>query len=330
MRSYATGMNVESSFGFIRALQCNKLIAIFRLLWQNKNLLCFLLFADALVISKPKDNSLLPIVYFGKLFRTKLIIDFCDFEPLIHHIQIKYIKIASIVTCPTKIIADEIKQFSPKQLIVIEDSIDPLITKNSQFRQQRVIPLNRVNIIWFGRAFDRRGLPTDSFRIAAELFDSFISANPSKYSFYIVSEVPEKALLYVIINYPTIASKLVNSVKWCPKAMMRYLAKSDAALLPYETPVSNCYKSPNRVELALYFGIPVLSNGIIPSLDLTLSKYVTVISSKVIRQDSLLSKRSLQPISEQELNQIRGILHLKDEQICQKWLKTLVSREKYT
>jgi hypothetical protein len=249
---------------------------------------------------------------FGKC----IISDFCDFHSSSNIWYLEAAKLSNVIVCPTLLLAERINLETGHSVFIVPDRIDPVLQLASLDRIENIRSVKiPMSILWFGRAY--YGIvPTDSFRIFCDIVStSCQNINSLKLSIKIVCEYPEKAKLELI-------SKLfgqyldVHVFQWSNQVISEQLAEPGIALIPYPEPVELCEKSANRLELALFAGKKVYSNGIMPDLDHQIAPFVKVFNGSW-DQDSPDNKIDLPTTSEVEL--IRSYLNKKNASIASQW-----------
>jgi len=264
----------------------------------------------SVVTGKPSSRAILLLLLACKTSRKTVVVDICDLDWSKKY-TLAAIKIADIVTTPTEYLANEIKHIRKKPLVVISDKLDYACLPS----HNNVATNEPIDLLWFGNLEKDGAIRRESFAIFCMIIKNsrtFLMKN--NISITIVSPRAQDSLeiLFRAIGNTSIHCE---SLKWSPLAMQSALAKKGFALLPYKEPVKSCKKSPNRIELALYSGKTVLSNGILPSLDAELQKYITICRNNRIDESALKALKE----SKNTLEQTRALIENKQTKIRENW-----------
>jgi len=277
--------------------------------------------AGVVVFGKPYNHGHIQAMRTARRFNAKIISDFCDF----HSSSLSAFHVAAglsdVISAPTMLLSTRITSETGKQVDVIPDYIDYQIlalchdlpnTSNTSNVDPR-----KQSILWFGLGFSS-GKPTRSF----ELFCRLISASADvlsrcNISIEILSENGLLAASYLKALMVDCKHLDCKSVQWSPAAMANALRSPGFAIIPYPEPVIACEKSPNRIELALYEGKVVISNGKhLPSLDPELASYVRDLPMHSLSPNDLLF---LEDRQEHQIVQTRRYLNAKQFAINDCW-----------
>ena len=264
----------------------------------------------SIATGKPSSRTILLLLLACKTFRKSVIVDICDLDWSKKY-TLAAIRIADIVTTPTEYLADEIKHIRKKPLFVIPDKLDYACLPS----HKNVAANSPIDLLWFGNLEKEGAIRRESFAIFCKIIKNsraFLIKN--NISITIISPRAQDSLemLFRAIGNTSLHCE---SLKWSPLAMQSALAKKGFALLPYKEPIKSCKKSPNRIELALYSGRTVLSNGFLPSLDAELQKHITICSNNQIDNSALKALRK----SKNTLGQARALIENKQIKISEKW-----------
>ena len=259
---------------------------------------------------KPSSRTLLTVLLICKALGKLVIVDICDLDQN-NKYTIAMLRVADIVTTPTRQLADKIRYYRDGDIIIVSDQLDYTCApdKNATTNDQT------LDLLWFGNLEKKGKITRESFTAFCSVVKKsapFLAQN--NISITIVSQRAEDAREHILDAIGN-ASIQCESLEWSPKTMRSALSKKGFALLPYEEPIKNCAKSPNRIELALYSGKVVLSNGYLPSLDAELRKYVTVYNNNQLDESIL----KIPNRSKDEAAQARFAIEKKQAQIKQKW-----------
>lgn len=248
-----------------------------RLIWM-------ILFARLLIFGRPVHSWHSKAFCFAVILRKPVLSDFCDFDADKDSRYIKFAQMSKIVTVPTPALAKRVSKVSTSMVHVIEDSLDIHglnIPRNFGL-------LEAIDVLWFGMASTPDG--------ATESYAKFCSIVKNSYSSLVGMDVQ----VTVICNDPKHAQACFDSIvgatsfpvrilEWNIPTITKHLKLPGVAIIPYPEPVENCYKSPNRIELALYAGRRVISNGILPSLDKALRPWVKTLDNDCLQESDLVS-----------------------------------------
>ena len=265
---------------------------------------------NSVVTGKPSSRAILLLLLACKTFRKTVIVDICDLDWSKKY-TLSAIKIADIVTTPTEYLADEIKHIRKKPLVVISDKLDYACLPS----HKNVSTNEPIDLLWFGNLEKEGAIRRESFAIFCKIIKNsraFLIKN--NISITIISPRAQDSL-EMLLRAIGNTSIHCESLKWSPITMQSALAKKGFALLPYKEPIESCTKSPNRIELALYSGRTVLSNGILPSLDTELQKYITICSDNRIDETALKALKK----SKNTLEETRALIEKKQTKIKEKW-----------
>ena len=263
--------------------------------------------ARIVVTGKPNDPLLIDGMNIARWFGTRLIVDAYDIKPSYLHIH-KAFELASCITIPTKKLGAAIPIEQHHKIHVIPDYLDKACLPKTHQRKESHSP---ANILWFG-VIEADG---PSKRPSFKLFCDFIATSINQLelrnvSITLVCSHSEAAVRYLkeILSPHTLPCTVME---WSLANMQKALAQPGLAVIPYPTPINNCQKSANRVELALYAGKTVLVNGELPSLDPVLRKYISEIKTNI----DLAATTRL----ETSLTTIRNHLDKKQSLIDERW-----------
>jgi len=270
------------------------------------------------VFSKPYHAYHLKAMKIARFFGKRIISDFCDF----HESRSEFIQAAllsDIIVCPTETLAARVKSISGSKasFSVIEDMLDPVAKANpSPLLKAHEIQTEKPTVLWFGLAF-AGDEPTHSFRHFSQLsINCLQEINRLGFTIEVVCEDPERSIQFLSEHANLSLQGKVKAIEWSPNSMRNALARPGIVVIQYPEPVSSCEKSSNRIELALYLGKEVYTNGWPPSLDAELKPFVNILtgstlpsSALTLNDPNLVEKKSI----------VNAYLDQKQNRIQQKW-----------
>lgn len=249
-----------------------------KILWRFESVLALfkIVNADFVVFGKPYTHGHVKAMQTARKWNKKIISDFCDFHSSSHSNFLVAASLSDIITAPTKLLAKRITEETGKDITLIPDYIDHQILTLTKSLSSRFLPSpTKYTLLWFGLGFTN-GKPTESLQSFCQLIAASSGVLASQnIEIEIISEnanITESYFANAMSSYLPIKFR---SIQWSPEAMASALLSPGFAIIPYPEPIELCEKSPNRIELALYQGKVVISNGkYLPSLDEELVHYV--------------------------------------------------------
>jgi len=255
-----------------------KCLDALRLIWMVAT-------AKVLIFGRPVHAWHLKAIRLARFFGKPVISDFCDYDVNIEPRYVELTQLSSLVTVPTVLLAKRVSAVAPTPVQIIEDSLDLEVLRSLPLNLD-LETTNYNDVLWFGMAFTSEGV-SPSYHIFCDIIrKSLPLLMTNKRQVTVVCDDPARA--------QTIFESLVGRdflpirmLKWNISVMQSCLSRPGTAIIPYEEPVENCYKSANRIELALYAGKRVVSNGMLKSIDESLQPWVDVVKNGVIQDHHL-------------------------------------------
>jgi hypothetical protein len=247
---------------------CQKIRLYLRLLLFAK--------ADLAIFGKPYGSHHMEAMKSAKRHNTKILSDFCDFHSEFNDAFLEAARYSDVITVPTAALASRIYAETSKYPIIIPDRVDYcVLPSNSVLEMLGNNSLQSKSILWFGLAFANNE-PTYSFKE----FCKIVSCSEDLISIHrlyvdLISESSDLAKDYLVASLSADSLIEIHSCQWSPHSMRQALSQPGFVILAYPDPVENCEKSANRIELGLYVGKVVISNGAkLSGLENSLSAYV--------------------------------------------------------
>jgi hypothetical protein len=269
-----------------------------RILYHKVRLFCKCIpiaCADVAIFGKPYGEHHLKAMKIAKAFNTKILSDFCDFHSDVNSAFLAAARHSDLITVPTNVLASRIIAETSKPTVVIPDKLDYSSLPVDTAIEDELRSAKPISILWFGLAF-ANDLPTSSFRRFCEITsDSAKLISAHGLIVEIISEAPERVSKYFGSQFDSSNVLSFNSRQWSIEAMRASLACPGFALIPYAEPVESCEKSANRIELALYAGKAVISNGSrLAGLDSRLSDFIKPMYGNIMQDKDLTFDPTIQ------------------------------------
>jgi hypothetical protein len=300
-----------------------------KLAWKLGSLLASFKIADAdvIVFGKPYTHGHIKAMQIARQFNKKIISDFCDFHSSSHSSFYLASCLSDVITAPTKLLAERIITETGKHVTLIPDHIDfQTLALSKNLSSTSLPPSPRYTILWFGLGF-ANGKPTESLQSFCQLVaaSSEILIDQDIH-IEVISENANLTQSYLTESMGSPLQICFRSIQWSPEAMARALLSPGFAIIPYPKPVRVCEKSPNRIELALYQGKVVISNGKhLPSLD---DELVPHVRDLPLQSLSLTDLEFVPYDQELQVKHVRRYLDAKQYVIKDLWYNLIESMKK--
>jgi hypothetical protein len=286
-----------------------------------------IIWCDLFIVSKPLDERLRNKILIAKRLGKRVLVDLSDNHLLnnnLSKLQRQYLEeslfAADTITVPTNKVKDTLPIEFASKIFVIEDSID---IRCGEFISNVVMSDDKFVILWFGHSGFTEIRPTlsDSLGLfiehtSSKFWSDFSEKRKLNLEFRIVSNSCEK--IEELLSSKNDLKHPVNCYAWSIVEMKKQLSSANMVSLFYGDALLDSTKSSNRIELALYFGKPVMVNRILDAWDVKIKDYVFMETiGTEYELDSYLGKWSY-------LSQ-EASLYLENRQkiITKKWLNLL-------